>query len=218
MASTVFFHWGDPEFVSRTLRACTFAKSVSYSVEPPTAYTPLTDFFTNANYFDNTYFQWLTERDWFWYELWGRLGYDPATSERVWVEGFKRRFGTDAGEHVYHMFVQSSRMVPLFTRMRQFVGDHAHFLPEMEWGQTIQDFASSYTCEVNSYVGIGEYPDLLLAGEFTGRIKPEEVCRELEQISSESDRYAKLARQAKPKSIKEFDSLTRNVERPSGAD
>jgi hypothetical protein len=54
-------------------------------------YIPALDYFTASK--DPVRWKWAFQRQWLFYELWGRLLYDPATPDAVFAVDFRRRYG-----------------------------------------------------------------------------------------------------------------------------
>jgi hypothetical protein len=206
------FPWGDPEFISRSIKACTLIDGKGYTTEPMTAYYPMIDYFTNTIYCTNDFYNYLTERDWFWYELWGRLGYDPDTPEDIWVEMFKDRFGEKAGAEVYKMFLHSSRLVPLIFSYRGAGPDHRSIAPELEWAGPLDHWTRARPLEVMAFLNPADYVEQVISGSFSGLIPPSEVCETLRYNSSEMLKAKEAARQAgvADTALNEFDYLSRN--------
>ncbi|MBE7540156.1 MAG: fibronectin type III domain-containing protein [Opitutaceae bacterium] len=126
------FHWGDPEFVARVARSCqALGSSSGYSVEPMTAYYPMTDRYHGAQ--GHHYFRWAWQRDWFWYEVWGRLGYDPSLPSGHFKNLFVRRFG-EARHDLYRLLTVGSKVVPLIASAVALGPDHRQWAPELETG------------------------------------------------------------------------------------
>lgn len=126
------FHWGDPDYVARIVRSCRLlGDAAGYSVEPMTAYYPMTDRYHPAD--GHHYFQWTWQRDWFWYELWGRLAYDPGLAPGVFSAMFEQRFGK-AGESLFPLVATASQVVPLIMSAITLGPDHRQWAPEFETG------------------------------------------------------------------------------------
>ncbi len=207
------FPWGDPEYVRRTLQAATLIDAGGYSVEPQTCYYPWIDYYSNSIYVDNNFCKYLNERDWFWYELWGRLGYSPELKEDQFIQMFKKRFGEQAGEEVYRMMVESSRLVPLIFAYRAAGPDHRSIAPEMEWGGSIADWARANPMEMTSYQSPQQFVDMIAARDFSGKITPLEVSDTLKTHALAAVDHAGKARTLgiSPEANKEFEYLARNT-------
>ncbi len=130
--------WGDPDFASRAIRAATFQGSSGFTMEPFTAYYPPTDFIFKKD--GKITYRWDHNRNWFWYVLWGRTGYDPDIKESVWIDMFKYRYGAKAGPAAFEAMVAGSKLIPLIYSYRCMGYDHRDYAPEYEYGGTIEDF------------------------------------------------------------------------------
>ncbi len=192
------FPWGDPAFVARAVKAARFIDGQGYCVEPLTAYYPLTDYYTNTIYVDNAYCRYLTERDWYWYELWGRLGYDPNTPDWVWDGLFRDRLGARVGPLTRRMMDRTSAIVPLCYTWRGIGPDHRNIAPEMEWADGLEAWTKFTPLEVRAFVNPEEYTDLLLNGEFTARLNPLQVADMLLQAARDARSLAAEVEAAAP--------------------
>ncbi len=192
------FPWGDPTFVARCVKTTRFIDGQGYCVEPLTAYYPLTDYYTNTIYVDNAYSKYLTDRDWYWYELWGRLGYDPDTPDWVWDGLFRDRLGARLGPLTRRLMDCTSAIVPLVYTWRGAGPDHRSIAPEMEWGDDLDTWTRFTPLEVRAFVNADEYADLLLKGEFTARLNPVQVADWLLQAARDARALADQVDAAAP--------------------
>jgi hypothetical protein len=85
--------WGMPEFIRAHIAAngdpARQPYVGGYFVGSET-YIPALDYFTAVAH---PQWKWAFQRQWLFYELWGRLLYDPATPDAVFDDDFKRRYG-----------------------------------------------------------------------------------------------------------------------------
>src|SRR2546430_17641635 len=58
------------------------------------------------------YYDYEFERYWHFFQVWGRLGYNPDTPPEVWRHEFQRRFGAAAAPHVEAGLHPPSRVLP----------------------------------------------------------------------------------------------------------
>jgi hypothetical protein len=58
------------------------------------------------------YYDYEFERYWHFYQVFGRLSYNPETSPEVWQREFRRRFGPDAGPRVEAALHRASWILP----------------------------------------------------------------------------------------------------------
>ena len=59
------------------------------------------------------YYDYEFERYWHFFQLWGRLGYNPDTPADVWQREFRRRFGAAAAPHVEAGLHRASQVLPM---------------------------------------------------------------------------------------------------------
>jgi hypothetical protein len=82
--------WGVPEFVREHITQNTPAYVGGYFVGSET-YIPANDYFTRPGI--PVGWKYAFERQWLFYKLWGRLLYNPATSDSQFRAEFTRRYG-----------------------------------------------------------------------------------------------------------------------------
>jgi hypothetical protein len=168
--------WADPAWVRRFV-ATTRLRGESFDFNEPNAtwmlgrphqMTPLpvlSERCRTARY--------EVERHWHTLQLFGRLGYDPATPAETWEREFARRFGA-AAPHVMQALHASSVVTPrivgaaycyaLFaTTMGCAARDSQGPLPE---------FALAEGSDVQQFVSLRDEADLVLGGGATARRRP----------------------------------------------
>ena len=89
--------WGDPEYVRRYRRSTALYDSPNWDVQEPLA-TKMEAQRPDLPPFDlmpaqYRYYDYEFERYWHFFQVWGRLGYNPDTPAEVWQHEFRRRFG-----------------------------------------------------------------------------------------------------------------------------
>jgi YhcH/YjgK/YiaL family protein len=82
--------WGVPDFVREHINRNTPPYAGGYLIGSET-YIPAKDYFTNPAI--SVPWKYAFERQWLFYELWGRLLYNPSTPDKIFQEEFIRRYG-----------------------------------------------------------------------------------------------------------------------------
>ncbi len=82
--------WGVPEFIRAHIANNSNPYNGGYFVGSET-YIPAKDYFTKIDGPVN--WKYAFERQWLFYKLWGRLLYNPATSDQLFHDEFLRRYG-----------------------------------------------------------------------------------------------------------------------------
>jgi len=86
--------WGVPGFVREHVARNAAPSYVGGYFVGSETYIPALDYFTAVD--EPVRWRWAFERQWLFYQLWGRLLYDPATPDAVFEAGFVRRYGEKA--------------------------------------------------------------------------------------------------------------------------
>ncbi len=196
--SNRIFHWGDPDYVRRTVETFHFANGSGFTIEPMQAYFPQNDFFHNTTLVNHDYFHWGFQKDWLWNILWGRLSYNPNTDSRVWMDIAKKKFGAQAAKNVIEILSTSSKVIPLIMQTHCVGVDHRDMAPEFETGNGInydfKPFENGYDKGINgfinvapmdseSYLSIREYVAYQVEGKYSGRHTPVEVSHQFMEIA-----------------------------------
>lgn len=107
--------WGNPEYVRRAASTFALGDAVGFEVDPPLAQKGFDNrpgrwgIFTAAQK-DRVFWKWEFERYWMFYQLWGRLTYNPAESDSIWLAELRRRFGAGAPD-VLEAYKNSGRVL-----------------------------------------------------------------------------------------------------------
>ncbi len=80
--------WGQPDFIRQHISENGKDYVNGYFVGSE-CYIPAKDYFTAL---PNTSYKWAFERQWMFYKEWGRLLYNPATSDETFTNAFETRF------------------------------------------------------------------------------------------------------------------------------
>jgi hypothetical protein len=93
--------WGNPDFVRRAAATFGLGNAVGFEIDPPLAQKgfgnrPGTWTVFTQQQKDRIFWTWEFERYWLFYQLWGRLTYDPSAPDSIWLDELKRRFGAAA--------------------------------------------------------------------------------------------------------------------------
>lgn len=127
-----YANWGDPEFVR------------AYINNMPGKGTYLQGFYmgpdgntqTRSYFSKNSVSQGIleVERQWYMFMLWGRLSYNPATSDALLKNHLKYRYPAVNSDKLFVGWSKASRGIPKATELVQgeFSSDH-HWWPEASW-------------------------------------------------------------------------------------
>jgi hypothetical protein len=176
------------------VRSCKLGGAAGYSLEPPNAYRPNTDYYHRAP--DLKWFRWVPERDWYWHLLWGRLAYDPDAGPEVFRGAMAERFGPAAAGAMLEASRSMSRVIPLIYAAHCQGPDHLNMAPEFETGGPLADFAAVPPLDTFAMQSTPEYVNRLVAGNLSPRTTPLEMADSLDQAVGAATAAIGAARRA----------------------
>lgn len=203
--------WGDPEYVRRYVATTALYDSPNFDVQEPLAtkmeaQRPDTPAFAlmpeKYRYYDYEF-----ERYWSFYQLWGRLGYNPQTPAEVSRREFRRRFGAAAAD-VETGLEAASRVLP---RIVASVYPYDLFPTTRGWaerqalGNSLAEYADNEGSDVELFENFAEAADRILAHGATPKVTAEATSLWFDETSDAVQRSAADAL-ASGAEGKEFDS------------
>ena len=186
--------WGDPEYARRFAESTHLYDGDGYEVNEPLA-TKM-----EAQPHDTTIFELLNpqyqyydyefERYWHLFQVFGRLGYNPATSPRVWQKEFELRFGKKAGPLVEEALHKASWILP---RIIASSYPYSGFPMTRGWAEkqrlgNLPSFARAAGSDMRQFANFDEEAQMLIEGGETAKILPSMTSVWFAQTSSEIDK------------------------------
>jgi dienelactone hydrolase len=109
--------WGDPEYARRFAESTHIYDGSGFEVNEMLA-TKMASHPHEMKPFDllrpqYRYYDWEFERYWHFFQVFGRLGYNPDTPPEVWGKEFERRFGKEAAPFVEQALHRASWVLPM---------------------------------------------------------------------------------------------------------
>ena len=203
--------WGDPDYVKTFVRSAHLSGSDSFEVNEPLATKML------AQPHDQTpfallnpefrYYSWEFERYWHFFQVFGRLSYNPATPDEVWNEEFAARFGPDAGPALAKALHLASRVLP---RIVAAVYPYGLFPTTVGWAEKMRlgdlpAFAKAQGSDIQQFASFADEATRLIAGGEDARRSPESTARWFAEVSADITALVKEAdRRIPDKRNKEF--------------
>jgi hypothetical protein len=156
------------------------------------------------------YYDYEFERYWHFFQVWGRLGYNPDTPAEVWQREFRRRFGVAAAPHVEAGLHRASQVLPMIVAA---VYPYSGFPTTRGWAerQALGTSLAKYAANEGTDVGLFESFDAaakrILAGEATAKVTPDATSRWFDATADAVLEQVRAAEAAiADKRGKEFDS------------
>lgn len=159
--------WGVPSFIRQHIALNGKADYVGGYFVGSETYIPALDYFTNSE--ADLSWKWAFERQWLFYKLWGRLLYNPETSNQIFVNEYVHRYGEPGRNLLNAMSLASStqlRLASLYDSRWDFTLYSEGFLALQ--GDTTKyigiDQLINQPSMAKNYVSIKDYMETLDAG------------------------------------------------------
>jgi len=198
--------WGDPDYVRRFAPTTLFQDASGFEIcaplsqkgygNPPGAWRIFRDK-------DREHYRWEFERYWSAYMLFGRLTYNPAESDEVWMRELRSRFGKEAAPAVAEAYKAASRVLPLI--MGTATPDYNMYTwAEKDSGGLINFYLHYGSYDPYRITSFMEFVKDLVAGRPSGKKTSEDMARSLEAAADEVQRQLQRADSTRIGSDKEY--------------
>jgi len=183
--------WGDPEYVRRFIGSAHLYDGDGFEVNEPLA-TKMEAQPHDAKPFDllqpqHRYYDYEFERYWHFFQVFGRIGYDPKTPSAVWDKEFEARLGDAAGRLAEDALHRASSILP---RIIASCYPYSYFPMTRGWAekQSLGDLAAYAKTESSDLCQFASFDDearLLITGGETARIRPSNNSHWFEKTSAD---------------------------------
>ncbi|MGC9349645.1 MAG: hypothetical protein ACP5JG_16020 [Anaerolineae bacterium] len=182
--------WGDPDYVRRFAGSTHLYDGDGFDINEPLA-TKMLAQDHDAEAFDlltgrYRFYDYEFERYWHFFQLFGRLGYNPDTPAEIWEREFRRRFG-EAGAHVARGLHLASKILPrivaynypyhLFPTTRGWI--------EKERMDDLPTYATALPSDTQQFLSIADEARNRLEGGESAKIRPQASGAWFAQIAEE---------------------------------
>ena len=183
--------WGVPEFIRSHIKLNGHENYVGGYFIGSETYIPALDYFTASK--EKVDWKWAFQRQWLFYQLWGRLLYDADTPDRVFQAEFNRRFGTK-GDNLLQAYSLASntqlRLASVYDSTWDFMLYSEGFLALQ--GDTTKyisvDQLIKQKTMASEYVSVSDYVEKTRKGEkfSEDRITPPKLVEMLERDNNQA--------------------------------
>lgn len=200
--------WGNPDFVRRAVPTFQLSQSIGFEIDaPPTqkgfGNRPGTwDVFTDAQS-GRRFWKWDFERYWLFYRLWGRLSYDPAAADSIWIAELRQRFGS-AAPHVLDAYRESSRVINEIVAAH-LADPNMYIWPEINPGGLIDAYKEVLPSDWRYIASPEETVRNLLSGTASAKQTAMDTALLLEGVAGRIDAAVQRAAAAMPQPNAEWE-------------
>ena len=203
--------WGDPEYARRFAETIRLGGVRGFDIMEPLA-TKMAGQPHAAQPFEllnprYRYYDYEFERYWHFFQVFGRLSYNPAASSETWDREFARRFGKDAGPLIEQAVHRASQILPQIVAycLPPLRFSTTRGWPERQRWEDLPDYAQDEPSDVEQFQSFAEAARNQISGTESARVSLPAESRWFADASSDVSRLvAEAERLAGPKPSNEF--------------
>ena len=187
--------WGDPEYARRFAESTHIYDGSGFEVNEMLA-TKMASHPHEMKPFEllrpaYRYYDWEFERYWHFFQVFGRLGYNPNTPPEVWGKEFERRFGKEAGPLVEHALHRASWVLPM---AQAYNFPYNRFPTTRGWvekqrREDLPAYAAAEPSDTEQFLSIEEAARNLREGKDSAKRHPLETSKWFAQVSADVLRF-----------------------------
>jgi hypothetical protein len=205
--------WGDPDYARRFAESTHLYDGDGFEVNEPLC-TKMEAQPHDANPFDllkpaHRYYDYEFERYWHFFQVFGRLGYNPNTPPEVWQREFEKRFGPEAAPFVEKALHQASWVLP---RIVASCYPYSAFPMTRGWAEKqrlgdLPAYAKAEGSDIQQFASFDEEAKMVIEGGETAKTRPGENSRWFAQTAADLNaQVAEAGQRIGSRRSKEFDS------------
>ncbi|MFC1739330.1 hypothetical protein ACFL1G_09820, partial [Planctomycetota bacterium] len=204
--------WGDPDYVRRFSGSTHLYDGEGFEVVEPLAtkmwYHPhdMEPFeLLKPKY---QYYDYEFERYWHFFQLFGRLGYNPETTPQIWQREFEKRFGKEAAPLVEQAIHRAGKILPRIVAYCFPYEDRFHTTGgwvEKQRREDLPEYANAITSDTQQFLRIDDAAGFNIAGIESAKIWPQETSEWFADVGKDVlQLVAEAEKQIGPNRNKEF--------------
>ncbi len=183
--------WADPDYARRFAESSHLYAGDGFEVNEPLC-TKMEAQPHHAKPFDllapsRRYYDYEFERYWHFFQVFGRLGYNPKTSPEVWQREFESRFGMEAAPFLERGLHRASAVLP---RIVASCYPYGSFPMTRGWAEKqrlgdLPAYARAEGSDTEQFANFDEEAHLLIQNGETAKVRPPENSQWFAQIASD---------------------------------
>jgi len=182
--------WGDPEYVRRFAESTHLYGDGGFEVNEMLA-TKMASHPHDLKPFEllrpeYRYYDWEFERYWHFFQVFGRLSYNPETPPEVWDREFERRFGKEAAPYVERALHRASWILPM---AQAYNFPYNRFPTTRGWvekqrREDLPAYAKAEPSDTQQFLSISEAARNLLEGKDSAQKHPLETSQWFARVAA----------------------------------
>lgn len=198
--------WGQPDFVRNFIQQQDNKDYVGGAIIGSECYIPALDYITKEG--PHKIWTWAFQRQWLFYAVWGKLLYDPSTSDSRFEALFEERFGKGTGDDLLAAWKLASQVPLHFASFYRGTWDgslytegFSSWIDKDDGARTffgVDAFIKQAVLDTKRYVNIADFVKASGVVE-SGKLSPLALADVLDRDAAEAmKRVANLRAKAKP--------------------
>jgi len=180
--------WGDPEYVRRFSKSTYLYNAKTFEVNEPLA-TKMQDHPHDLKPFEllnekYQYYDYEFERYWHFFQVFGRLGYNPNTSPDIWRHEFQHRFGNNAAPYIEEGLHQASKILPMIIAYIKNRFPTTRGWVEKQRVDDLSDYAKLEPSDTQLFLSIEKAAEYQLQGKRWAKRHPYETSQWFAKVSN----------------------------------
>jgi len=183
--------WADPDYVRRFAASTRLYQGNSFEINDMLATKMLgephgTQPFVLLNP-RLQFYEYEFERYWHYYQVWGRVSYNPNVGPEIWERAFRKRLGPDAGPQLMQGLHLASQVLP---RIVAASYPYRNFPTTRGWAEMMRqgdlpDYAKAEGSDIEQFMNPAAQAQQILEGTESAMRRPEETSQWFSQISGQ---------------------------------
>ena len=191
--------WGDPDYAQRFVESAHLYDSGGFEVNEPLItkmeaqpHDEAPFELLNPKY---QYYDYEFERYWYFFKVYGRIGYNPETSPEVFQKEFELKFGEKAAPIVKEALEKASLVLPRIVASCLPYGcfPTTRGWPEKQRLGNLPEYAIAEGSDIQQFASFDTEAQLLIEGGETAKILPSQNSLWFQQISEEINQLLEKA-------------------------
>ena len=183
------FLWGDPDYVRQFVASCHLGNALGFQITPPLSQKGFSQYGQVPGYWsiyrdkvEHNYYKWEYERYWFFYQLWGRLGYDPNLSDDFWLKEISKRFDKKSAPHLFNAYRYGSKVIS-YLISHHMDDPNMYIWLELDHAGLIDYFSGITPGEKTLFMNAEEYAEKRVKSIPSAKISPFQASKHLENFA-----------------------------------
>lgn len=210
--------WGDPEYVRRFATSTHVYDGEGFEINEPLA-TKMEAQPHDAKPFDllnppYVYYDYEFERYWHFFQVFGRLTYNPDASPELWSREFEQRFGKEAGPFLQEALHKASWVLP---KIVAACSPYGKFPTTRGWAGKqrfgdLPQYANAEGSDIQLFASFDTEAQLLIEGGETAKVLPSATSLWFARTHQEIEELIRKAESVMPdETNKEYQSTVTDL-------